>query len=72
MGEDLIMDTMNIHKLRCDSCGQFVGPNGQWGAVAPDDESGDPDYDYAIDVCSVACAEVVMQRTGFQHWFATI
>jgi hypothetical protein len=56
--------------LRCVSCGQFVGPDGQWGAVAPSDALGDPDYDLGVDVCSEKCAKKTMRRTGWNHWWS--
>lgn len=61
---------MNTTTDKCKGCGQFVGPDGQWGAVAPSDRFGDPDYEYAIYVCSETCADIIMERYGFEHWWA--
>jgi len=55
---------------RCEGCGQYVGPKGQWGAVAPNDKFGDPDYDLAKYVCSERCAKTVRTLTGWSHWCA--
>lgn len=61
---------MSASTDRCTHCGQFIGPAGQWGAVAPSDQWGDPDYDAAVGICSIRCAEIMTERTGFDHWYA--
>lgn len=55
---------------RCYVCGQFVGPEGQWGFIAPDDGHGDPDFDRERLICSEKCALTGIVRTGWDHWAA--